>query len=67
MTAQLGLIRTLRGLDAHIWLDRRQPLFDDIRIERPFSTNPNLARVGLEPDPHELRPARFFAGTGPTR
>ena len=60
MTAQLGLIRTLRGLTPTFGsIDDSR--FDDIRIERPFSTNPNLARVECWYWIRTLQ-ARFFAG-----
>src|SRR6202020_3410018 len=60
ITIQLGLIRTLRGLTAKFgsFNDAR---FDELRIERRFASNPNLARAEFSYWTRKLQ-ARFFAG-----
>jgi predicted ATPase/signal transduction histidine kinase len=60
ITAQLGLIRTLRGLTPIFGsFDHEQ--FDELRFERHFATNPALALPELEYWTRKLQ-ARFFAG-----
>jgi PAS domain S-box-containing protein len=60
ITAQLGLIRTLRGLTPTFGcFDDEQ--FDERRIERRFSENPDLAFVECWYWIRKLQ-ARFFAG-----
>jgi hypothetical protein len=60
VTTQLGLIRTLRGLTPTFGcLDDDQ--FNEIRIERRFSNNPDLAFVEFWYWVRKLQ-ARFFSG-----
>ena len=60
ITTQLGLIRTLRGLTPTFGsFDDKQ--FDEARIERRFSENPDLAFVECWYWIRKLQ-ARFFAG-----
>jgi PAS domain S-box-containing protein len=60
IATQLGLIRTLRGLTPTFGhLDDEQ--FDEVRIERRFSENPDLAFVECWYWVRKLQ-ARFFAG-----
>lgn len=60
ITTQLGLIRTLRGLTTAFGsFDDEQ--FDEARIERRFSQNPDLAFVEFWYWVRKLQ-ARFFAG-----
>jgi predicted ATPase/signal transduction histidine kinase len=60
ITAQLGLIRTLRGLTSKFGsFDDGQ--FDELRFERHFASNPALALPELEYWTRKLQ-ARFFAG-----
>jgi PAS domain S-box-containing protein len=60
ITTQLGLIRTLRGLTPTFGsFDDEQ--FDEARIERRFSENPDLAFVEFWYWVRKLQ-ARFFAG-----
>ena len=60
IAAQLGLIRTLRGLTPTFGsFDDEQ--FDERRIERRFSENPDLAFVECWYWIRKLQ-ARFFAG-----
>ncbi|MEA2916317.1 MAG: hypothetical protein QOJ15_8398 [Bradyrhizobium sp.] len=60
ITAQLGLIRTLRGSTPHFGsFDDEQ--FNEARIERRFSENPNLAIAECWYWIRKLQ-ARFFAG-----
>ena len=59
ITTQLGLIRTLRGLTTTFGsFDNEQ--FDEARIERRFSENPDLAVVEFRYWVRKLQ-ARFFA------
>jgi predicted ATPase/signal transduction histidine kinase len=60
IAAQLGLIRTLRGLTANFGhFDDEQ--FDELRMEHRFSSNPDLAGAALFYWIRKLQ-ARFFAG-----
>src|SRR6266403_55194 len=60
IATQLGLIRTLRGLTPTFGsFDEEQ--FDEVRIERRFSENPDLAFVECWYWVRKLQ-ARFFAG-----
>jgi PAS domain S-box-containing protein len=60
IAAQLGLIRTLRGSTPHFGcFDDEQ--FDEARLERRFSENPNLAIAECWYWIRKLQ-ARFFAG-----
>ncbi|HJX20962.1 MAG TPA: GAF domain-containing protein, partial [Steroidobacteraceae bacterium] len=59
-TAQLGLIRSLRGLTP-IFGSFDDEQFDEARIERRFSENPDLAFVEFWYWVRKLQ-ARFFAG-----
>ena len=60
IAAQLGLIRTLRGLTANFgYLDDEQ--FDERRMEHRFSSNPDLVGAELFYWIRKLQ-ARFFAG-----
>jgi hypothetical protein len=60
ITAQLGLILTLRGLTPKFGsFDHGQ--FDELRFERHFASNPVLALPELEYWARKLQ-ARFFAG-----
>jgi PAS domain S-box-containing protein len=60
IAAQLGLIRTLRGLTANFgYFDDEQ--FDELRMEHRFSSNPDLAGAELFYWIRKLQ-ARFFAG-----
>jgi PAS domain S-box-containing protein len=60
IAAQLGLIRTLRGLTPRFGcLDDEQ--FDELQIERRFSENPNLAIAECWYCIRKLQ-ARFFVG-----
>jgi PAS domain S-box-containing protein len=60
MTAQLGLIRTLRGLTPTFGCFDDEQL-DELRIERHFSENPDLAVAECWYWVRKLQ-ARFFAG-----
>jgi PAS domain S-box-containing protein len=60
MTAQLGLIRTLRGLTPTFGSFDDEQL-DELRIERHFSENPDLAVAECWYWVRKLQ-ARFFAG-----
>src|SRR6266404_5507114 len=60
ITTQLGLIRTLRGLTP-IFGSFDDERFDEARIERRFSENPDLAFVEFWYWVRKLQ-ARFFAG-----
>ena len=60
ISAQLGLVRTLRGLTPNFGcFDDGQ--FDELRMERRFGDNPNLARAECSYWVRKLQ-ARFFAG-----
>jgi signal transduction histidine kinase len=60
IAAQVGLIRTLRGLTANFGcFDDEQ--FDELRMESRFSSNPDLAGAELFYWIRKLQ-ARFFAG-----
>jgi predicted ATPase/signal transduction histidine kinase len=60
IAAQLGLIRTLRGLSVNFGhFDDEQ--FDELRMEHRFSSNPDLAGAELFYWIRKLQ-ARFFAG-----
>ena len=59
-TTQLGLVRTLRGLTPKFGsFDDKQ--FEELRVERRFSSNPDLARAECWYWIRKLQ-ARFFAG-----
>ena len=59
ITAQLALVRTLRGLNPNFGsFDDGQ--FDELRLERHFASNPNLARAECWYWIRKLQ-ARFFA------
>src|SRR6202035_5916821 len=60
ITTQLGLIRTLRGLTSTFG-SFEDDQFDEARIERRFSENPDLAVVECWYWVRKLQ-ARFFAG-----
>jgi PAS domain S-box-containing protein len=60
IAAQLGLIRTLRGSTPHFGCFDDEQL-DELRIERRFSENPNLAIAECWYWIRKLQ-ARFFAG-----
>ncbi len=60
ITTQLGLIRTLRGLTSTFG-SFDDNLFNEVRIERRFSDNPDLAFVECWYWVRKLQ-ARFFAG-----
>jgi PAS domain S-box-containing protein len=60
ITTQLGLIRTLRGLTSTFG-SFEDDLFNEVRIERRFSDNPDLAFVECWYWVRKMQ-ARFFAG-----
>src|SRR5277367_5351374 len=60
IATQLGLVRTLRGLTPTFgFFD--SPQFDELRMERRFASNPDLARAECWYWIRKLQ-ARFFAG-----
>src|SRR5262249_17523466 len=60
LTAQVGLVRTLRGLSQRFGSFNDQG-FDERRFERHLVTNPGLAEVECWYSVRKLQ-ARFFAG-----
>jgi PAS domain S-box-containing protein len=64
ITAQLGLIRTLRGLTPKFGSFNNEG-FDELRFERHLADNPVLAEVGCWYSIRKLQ-ARFFAGDYPS-
>jgi predicted ATPase len=60
ITAQLGLIRTLRGLTSKFGSFNNEG-FDELRFERHLANNPALAEVECWYSVRKLQ-ARFFAG-----